>query len=90
MSYSPYDPVIPPTRVSARGPLLYEVQTVNADGTVELRNRRSRASRSRVPGLSGWTATIGDLVIAVDLGDDPQDPAVIAVQNSAVPYGTTP
>jgi hypothetical protein len=82
------DPLGMPRSVNAPGVLAYEVVTVNADGTVDLRNTRSRASRGRVPGLSGWTPTKGDIVLAVDLGGDPQDPAVIAVQRASVPFGS--
>jgi len=82
------DPVRPPPHVSGGVVVAYEVVTCNADGTVDLRNRLSRASRQRVPGLAGWTASVGDRVLAVDVGANPQSPAVIAVQVSAIPIGS--
>lgn len=82
------DPPRMPRHVSSGGPTAYEVVTVNGDGTVDLRNRQGRATRSRVPGIAGWTPSEGDIVIAVDLNGNPQTPAVIAVQRCAVPFGS--
>lgn len=77
-------PIRMPHKTSSGGPMAYEVTTVNADGTVDLRNRLSRATRSRVPGLAaGWDPAKGDLVIAVDLGGNPQTPAIVAIQKAA-------
>lgn len=87
MNLHGYGPVVPPTPVSGSGPRLCEVVTVNTDGTVDVRSLKSRATRQRVPGLSGWSPTVGDRVIVAALDGDPQAPAVIAVQRATVPYG---
>lgn len=55
------------------------VTVVNLDGTVDVQPLGSRATKVSVPLLKGYTPTVGDTVVVVDLGGDPQRPAVIAV-----------
>lgn len=75
-----WGPINPPRDVNAGGIWLAEVVTVNGDGTVDVRNLRSRATRQRVPGLRGYSPAPGDRVIVADMHGDPQLPQVIGVQ----------
>ena len=79
-----WGPIDPPTPVQGK-PLTaieYEVVTVNADGTVDVRSRSSRASRIGVPVPPGTVLAIGDRVVIVDLGADQQLPVIVQVTQS--------
>jgi hypothetical protein len=83
------EPTQMPTPVSSSGIEAFEVVTVNADKTVNLRNRASRATYTQVPALiAGWTPSKGDLVLAAALGANVQRPAIITVQRSKVAFGS--
>lgn len=77
------DPTHPPTTVSGGAVQAYEVVTVNGDGTVDLRNTSSRATRSRVQPPPGYTPAIRDIVLVADVGGNTQRPAITQVLTAA-------
>jgi microcystin-dependent protein len=87
-----YDPhVAPPTPVQGGATTLREgvVQTVNADGTVDLKATDSRTGWTQMTPPGWYSPTVGDHVLVADLQGDPQQAVIVVPITGTLKAQTT-
>jgi hypothetical protein len=84
MTYEPH--VAPPVSVQGSASILREavIQTVNADGTVDLKAVDSRIGWTRMVAPGWFSPRVGDHVVVANLQGDPQKAAIIAPLSGVV------